>query len=96
MKKIKGGATIDKLARMTAQGFEAVDKKFGAIEEKIDEEIGALRGELKNFATKSDLAQTEERLLTAINGIEIKRPEFEILKNDVKDLSHRVSASEKK
>ncbi len=42
------------------------------------------------------LRETERRLIDAINGIEVRKPEFDALKNDIEDLSGRVGFLEKK
>lgn len=46
--------------------------------------------------SKDDLRESEERLLFAIKGIDIRRPGFEALVDDVKELARRVNALENK
>ncbi len=77
--------TLDELAQMTQRGFLGVDERFANIEKQ-----------LKNFATKKDLQETEEHLLDAIKGIEVKRHDFDALKSEVGDLSQRIVGIEKK
>ena len=83
--------TLEKLAQMTQRGFLSVDKRIDGIEERM-----ATKSDLEKFATKSDLRETEERLLDAIRGIEVKKRDFEALQSEVGELSRRVGAPEKK
>lgn len=87
---------IDNLARMTQQGFLDVQKRF----EDVDEQFAEIR---ESFATKAefkeirhDLHETEERLLDAIQGNEVKKRDFDALADDVEDLDRRVGVLEKK
>lgn len=85
MAKPQKKVTIEKLAQMS-------QKEFTAIGEKIDGVRDELRGEMKTgFAqARADLQETEERLLNAITGVEVKRPEFDSLKGDVGRLEKKV------
>ncbi len=80
---------LESLARMT-------EREFGAVRS----EIGSVRGEIKEIretmATKSDLHESEQRLLEAIRNIDIKRQEFEALEREVKDLNERLIIVEKR
>jgi polyhydroxyalkanoate synthesis regulator phasin len=40
--------------------------------------------------------ESEARLLQAISAIEVRKPEFEALQHDVRDLTERVDSLEKK
>ncbi len=92
---------IDALARMTQRGFIETNKQFGQTIEKLRREVrddlheteSRLRQEL---VTKRELRETEEHLLDAIRGIEVRRQDFETLEGEVKDLSRRVTTLEKK
>jgi hypothetical protein len=84
--------TVMELARITNRAFGDLEIRFDG----IDEQFRDIRSELRGFATKRDLHETEGRLLAAIGGVEVKRPEFDALKNDVTDLSGRVTFLEKR
>lgn len=89
MPKKKKEITLEEIARLTQDGFEAVDGKLDAAEARL--------AHLENrMATKNDIGESEERLLHAIQGIEIRRPEFETLQDDVEDLGKRVDFLEKR
>jgi polyhydroxyalkanoate synthesis regulator phasin len=81
----KQPASSDELARITQRGFEAVDEPFDAV-----------RRSIMRLESKDDLRESEERLLFAIKGIDIRRPGFEALVDDVKELARRVNALENK
>lgn len=70
--------TLEDVARMTQEGFEAVGAELHQVRKEV---AGQIR-------------ESEERLLQAISGVEVRRPEFEALQHDVEDLSGRVGALE--
>lgn len=88
---------IDALARMTERGFEDVRKEMATRadlkEVATKTEFQELRREM---ATKTELRETEEHLLDAIRGIEVRRRDFDALAGVVEDLDRRLSALEKK
>ena len=90
-KKTQKDMSVMDLARITNRSFGDLEIRFDA----IDEQFRDIRVEMRGFSTKRDLQETEDRLLAAINGVEIKRLEFDALKNDVADLSGRVATIEK-
>lgn len=83
--------TVTELARMTNITFTNFEARMQIGFQEVRREIQSdLRGvEGRPF-------ETERRLIDAINGIEIRRPEFDAPKNDVEDLSGRVGFLEKK
>lgn len=78
--------TIDKLARMT-------QAEFATVREEMAAGFAAVHREM---ATKRDLAESEERLLDAIRGIEVRKNDFDALKHEVERLGRRVSYLEKR
>jgi hypothetical protein len=95
MPRRKREITLEELARLTQEGFKAVDSRFAAVDasfEAVDAKLARLESKM---ATKSDLRESEERLLQAISGNEVRRPDFEALQHDVEDLSGRVKSLEK-
>ena len=73
--------TLEKLARMMANGFREI---FG---------IMATKEDLKLLATKEDLAATERRLETKID--EVAETVKQLDEVDVRDLQHRIVVLEK-
>ena len=88
--------TLENLARMTQRGFTGVDRKIDGFRRGVDIKFGDLRREMDKFATKAELRETEEHLLDAIRGIEVRRHEFEELQTYVEILGRRIVALEKK
>ena len=95
-KKLKKLLTTDELAWMTQRGFADAD-------EKVEKKFVAVHYEMSKLATKedvhglkSDIQESEGRLLNAINGIDVKRTELEDLREDVRELTARMSSLEKK
>jgi hypothetical protein len=74
--------TIDRLARMTQVELTAVRKdmaaEFATVRHDMAAEFADVRREM---ATKRDLAESEERLLDAIRGIEVRKNDFDALKH---------------
>ena len=70
------------------------------IDQKIDELARMTQRGLedirKDMATKQELRETEEHLLDAIRGIEVKKRDFDALADIVQDLAHRLSLLEKR
>lgn len=91
---------IDELARMTERGFGEVHNEVSSIRKematKADLREMATKADLRELATKVELRETEEHLLDAMRGIEVKRRDFEALTDVVESLVHRVSLLEKK
>jgi hypothetical protein len=83
--------TVDDLARVT-------NRAFGDLEKSLDERFDGVHQEIRDFRIEAavNLRETEQRLVDALNRIEIKLPHFETLKVDVEDLSDRVGILEKK
>lgn len=73
---------IDELAQMTQRGFV-----------EINNQLTAMR---RNTVTKHELRDTEEHLLDAISGIEVRRRDFEALTGVVEDLVERIAVLEKR
>ena len=75
-KKDKKIFSVEQLARMTSRGFAAVDERFSA----VDEQFTALRRETATKADiqgmKTDLRESEERLLNAITNVEVAQARF--------------------
>jgi hypothetical protein len=67
---------IEKFALATQEDFLAVNNRLDAIEITIETKM----------ATKTDLGKMEEHLLDAISGIEVKKQDFDSLKDDVAEL----------
>ena len=82
--KIKDGMTIAELARMTNIAFTDLETRMQA------GFIGVRRD------IQGEIHGVERRLIDAINGIEVRKPEFDALKNDIENLSGRVGFLEKK
>jgi len=82
--KVNNEMTVAELARMTNIAFTDLETRMqvGFIGVRRD-----IQGEIHGV---------ERRLIDAINGIEVRKPEFEALKNDIEDLSGRVGFLEKK
>jgi hypothetical protein len=85
-KKIKIDMTVSELARITNTAFTEMETRFSA-------EFRDIRNQM---ATKTDLRETEERLLFAIDKTLVRKSDFDALKNDVADLSGRVTFLEKR
>jgi len=86
--KFKDDMTISELARMTNRAFIDLETRMQTGFQELRRDI---HGEIKII-----IHETEERLLGGINGIEVHKPEFDALKNDVNDLADRVGILEKK
>ena len=90
-KKFKDDMTVVELARMTNTAFTEFEIRFQASIKEMRYEMQSGFREIR-----IDFRETEKRLLNAINGTEVRRPEFDMLKCDVEDLSGRVGILEKK
>jgi hypothetical protein len=76
---------IEELAHLTQRGFLDVQKGMATMDARLRQEL----------ATKRDLRETEERLLDAVRGTEVKRRDLEALADQVEQLTGRVAALEK-
>ena len=89
---------IEKFAQATQKEFLSINKRFNKLENEMvtkkDFEQFGVEVDLR-FATKNDLQITEQRLLYAINNTEVKKRDFESLKDDVDELDSRVATLEK-
>lgn len=93
-KKLKENMTVVELARMTTIAFTDFEIRVRAGFQEMRHEMQAGFQEIRRDF-QIDLRETESRLIDAINGIEVRRPEFDALKGDVEDLSGRVEFLEK-
>ena len=96
MKKKVKTIPADQLARMTQRGFSTIESKLASFREETKSEFVAVRREMAQMATKSELRETEEHLLDAIRGIEVRKRDCDALQAEVEILSRRVNALEKK
>lgn len=78
--------------------IEDVGELVSQLHEKIDENHEEVRGWIRELRTdfSSNLEQSEQRLLSAIRGIEVRKQDFEALQQDVRDLGERVGELERK
>jgi len=90
-KKFKDEMTVGELARMTNVAFVDLEVRFQEMHHEMQAGFQEIRRDFR-----VELRETEMRLLDAINGVEVRRPEFDALKNDVEDLSGRVEFLERK
>jgi polyhydroxyalkanoate synthesis regulator phasin len=81
--------TVEKLAKMT-------QREFTNVHEEMAVGFATVRREISTKADKTDLLETEERLLHAIKGIEVRKADFDGLADEVKDLARRVHQLEKR
>jgi len=86
-RKFKDGMTVTELARVTNMAFNKVETRFQEMNHEMEAGFQKIH---------IDLSETERRLVDAINNVEVRRPEFDALKEDVEDLSGRVGILEKK
>lgn len=91
MKKKKPEITIDKLARMTHEELAAVREEMRDLHKDVMHGVSR-----QGHQTKAEILEMEGRLLAALKGIEVKKPEFDILTDNVEDLTRRVNALEKR
>jgi polyhydroxyalkanoate synthesis regulator phasin len=73
---------------------ELVSELHGKIDENHEEVGGWIRDLRADFTSKLD--ESEQRLLGAIRGIEVRKQDVEGLQAEVRDLGERVTALEKK
>ena len=84
MKKSK--VTIDDLAGMVQGGFEGVDKRFNLLTSEVNSRFDRIEGRLD--AIEMELIDIKKKLATVID-----RREFELLKERVENLEHRLTAA---
>jgi polyhydroxyalkanoate synthesis regulator phasin len=82
--KFKNDMMVSELARMTNVAFIDLEVRMQTGFQKIRRD------------THIEFHETERRLLDAINGIGVRKPEFEALRDDIESLSDRVNSLEKK
>jgi len=73
--------------------YEEVAELVENTHEEVLNTQGMIRDVEKNLTGK--MAESEDRLLSAIRGIEVRREDFDSLKEDVHDLARRVARLEK-
>ena len=83
--------TVAELARITGLSFSSLETGLEKRFDAIDNQFRDMRNEMIGFAEKSDLREFESRLLTVLNRIESKLPDFDVMKADIADLSGRVT-----
>ena len=88
--------TVGELARITSLSFSSLEAGLEKRFDHIDERFLDIRNDMTGLVKKSDLRETEDRLFSVINRIESKLPDFEVMKNDIADLSDRVGILEKR
>ena len=92
----KKDITNDELARMVQRGFDAAATKDDLRDLATKDDLHQVETRLRQeMATKHELRETEEHLLDAVRGIEVKRRDFEALEGQVEELSRRVATLEK-
>jgi hypothetical protein len=97
-KKFKDEMTIAELARTTNTAFNKVEIRFQEMRHEMQAGFQEVRRDFRIDLREVErhILETEEHLLDAINGVEVRRPEFDALKGDVEDLSGRVGILEGK
>ena len=83
--------TLDELAKMTQRGLTEV-------RDDLAEDLMTLREETARGigAVRQDILESEQRLLMAVKGIEVRKEDFVVLRDEVHELTRRVSALEKR
>ena len=76
--------------------YEEVAELISDVQEEVLNTQSMVRDVDNRMASKAQLAETEERLLAAIRGIEVRREDLDSLKADVHELSARVARLERK
>ena len=83
--------TTDQLAAMVQAEFVAARNEITDLRQETWAHFTALRHDLGR-----DIAESEERILAAVKGIEVKKNDFDALKHEVDELRDRVAHLEKR